>query len=779
MNERQRGVHIRSHELLTLVMTAALAGLGTAQKFGREILTLKDVLERGAELTPKPPRIGFLPGETTVVWQVLEVPGNIEVVDRVDLRTRGTTRLFNGVVLRKALREGGSAIEDGGGVPPFRFAAENQVRVETSDGVWLWSFGQTKAVRALGKLPGASAEAIAPGDVALAAVLADDLHVLDAAGRDLRVTFDGKAQDVEYGGAAHRAEFGIQGGLFWDRSGDQLAFYREDMRAIAPYPYAEYRGDTPQPRHGRYPMAGRTHSSVQVGIVDRRDGSLRWLLRDGEPDVYWTNVTWAPDGKSLVVALVSRDQTRCELVEFDAQSGRALRTLWTETDEQWIEPEQGPMFLPDGSGFLWFSSRDGHRQLWRHARDGAPLWRETEGAFDFRSFLAFSDDGAFAFAMASGPNPRENHLVQVRLGRPKPVMALDAVPKQTILTQWGRGWHECELRSDGVAIDQWSSLQSPGLVSVLTPGGGRWVVGAAADPLARFQLGRHEFFTVETADGAQLHAHAMLPPYPDRLRKSPVLLYVYGGPKAQLVRDVWGGGASLWLQYLASRGYVVIRCDGRGTPWRGIEFEQEVHRHLGEIEVFDQLSALDTALKLFPFADEQRVGVHGWSFGGYLTLRLLTMAPHQFRCGVAGAPVTDWRQYETGYTERYMDTPQENPDGYEASSVLPFVENLSARLLLVHGTDDRTVMWSQAMAFVERCVALGKQIDLLVYPMQQHALQGPSRKHFFERMTQFFEEQLPPPAQQPPQSHAQAQQAQEVFELPPDQHRDEEAARRR
>ncbi|MBI5851408.1 MAG: S9 family peptidase [Planctomycetes bacterium] len=750
MDDPQTCVHSRAAGILVFAIIAAFAPSLCAQKFGRETLTLADVLDRAKELAPQLPRVGLLPGETTVVWQVQEMPGRVEVVDRVDLRTRGTTRLFNGMTLRIALRAAGSTIPDDGAVPPFSFLEADRVRVETEDGVWAWRFGTVKAERLLPPLPRATAAAIAPGDVAVAGIVDADLKVLDAAGREQRVTWDGKDQELEYGGAAHRAEFGIHGGLFWDRDGNQLAFYREDMKEIAPYPYADYRGLDVAPRHGRYPMAGRTHSRVQVGIFDRRDGSLRWLMRDGDPDVYWTNVTWAPDGKSICVALVTRDQQRCDLVEFDAATGSPLRTLLTETDEQWVEPEHGPIFLPDGTGFLWFSARNGHRQLWRHARDGAPQWRETEGNFDFREFLGFTDDGAFAHAMASGPNPRENHLVQIRLGRPQPMIALNALPKQTILTQWARGWHECEAREDGVVIDRWSNLQSPGMVSLLTPGGGRWIVGAAPDPLVRYQIGRSEFFTVETADGAMLHGHAILPPFPDRLRKSPVLLYVYGGPKAQLVRDVWGGGASLWLQYMASRGYVVLRCDGRGSPWRGIEFEQEVHRHLGEIEVFDQLSALDTALKLFPFADKDRVGVHGWSYGGYMTLRLMTLAPQQFVCGVAGAPVTDWRQYETGYTERYMDLPAENEDGYEASSVLPFAENLRGRLLLVQGTDDRTVMWSQSMAFLQRCVEHGKRVDFLPYPMQQHGLGGAARRHFLERMTSWFEELLPPPPQEAP-----------------------------
>ena len=237
----------------------------------------------------------------------------------------------------------------------------------------------------------------------------------------------------------------------------------------------------------------------------------------------------------------------------------------------------------------------------------------------------------------------------------------------------------------------------------------------------------------------------MLPPNADPLRRYPVLLYVYGGPHAQLVQDRWQGGASGWLQYMASNGYVVVRLDGRGSTNRGMEFEQAVHRNLGEIEVIDQLRAIDWVRQHVAVADADRVGVHGWSYGGYMTLRLMLLAPDQFVCGVAGAPVTDWRRYETGYGERYMDTPEENRDGYEAASVLPLVGNLKGRLLLVHGTDDKTVMWSNAVAFLDRAIDEGVLVDFMAYPMAQHGLRGKDRQHFYRLMTRHFREHLPPP----------------------------------
>ncbi|MGE0145677.1 MAG: prolyl oligopeptidase family serine peptidase [Planctomycetota bacterium] len=734
--------HCRTFLPLVLSLTAPLL----AQKGGHEALDFEQILTKPGDFVPKPPRAGLLPGETKAVWRAMEVPGNIEVVDRYELQTRGTQRLFHGGRLRAALRAAGSNIEEGGSVPPFDFVSADTIRVVTADGVFHWKLGSDQAERILLTFPAARASAIAPKDAAVAGIVDDDLFVRARDGVARRITWDGAHEELEYGLAAHRAEFGIQSGLFWSPDGQRLAFYREDKRTIAPYPYAEVLGEAPAPIHGRYPMAGDRHSRVQVGVYDVGEQSVRYLESRRDEDTYWTNVTFSTDGNSIYVALVHRNQSQCDLVEFDAISGKERRVLLSESDPEWVEPEHGPRFLADGT-FLWLSSRGGFRQLWRHAADGAVLWPETTARFDIRSILAIAPDETRLWIEGSGEDPRENHVFEVWLGRPDPPISLSARAKEKCVTSWGRGWHTATVRADGTILDTMSSLQTPDMVSVLPPEGGRWILGAAADPYARFAVGRQEFFTVQTGDGATLHAHAILPPYPDPLRKSPILLYVYGGPHVQLVRNVFGGGASPWLHYMASRGYVVIRCDGRGTPGRGIEFEQAIFRHLGELEVLDQLAAVDTAAKLFPFADRERVGVHGWSYGGYMTLRLMTMSPTTFRCGVSGAPVTDWTQYETGYTERYMDTPTENPDGYASAAVLPYVDRLAGRLLLVHGTNDQTVMWSHAMRFLGAAIAADKLVDFMAYPMDLHGLRGASRVHFQRLMTRYFEEHLPAPTQ--------------------------------
>jgi len=433
------------------------------------------------------------------------------------------------------------------------------------------------------------------------------------------------------------------------------------------------------------------------------------------------------------VARVPRSQDHMELVRFDAATGKRQAVLLEEHDAEWVEPEHGPTFLPDGR-FLWWSSREGHRHLWLHEPDGTLVHQVTKGAFDVRRLLAVTPDGKTAWFEASGEDPRQRHLFAA---------AVDTAEIRQVTRE--RGCHHTELSPDGSrAFVVWSNLETPPSARLLDlRTGAALLLPQLPDPLTAFALPTQRMFTVKTDDDVVLYGHIALPPDLAEGQKCPVLLYCYGGPHVQLVTEERLGGAPLWLQALAGEGYVVCRLDNRGTPNRGIDFEQAVFRHLGVLEVQDQLRAVEW-LAQQPFVDKARIGVHGWSFGGYMTLRLLLAAPTTFACGVSGAPVTDWAMYETGYTERYMDLPAENPDGYALSSCLPFVGQLQRPLLLVQGTDDRTVMWAQTLRFVDKCIDAGKQLDYFVYPMQQHGLVGRDRVHFLQLLHDYLGRHLRP-----------------------------------
>jgi len=617
--------------------------------------------------------------------------------------------------------------EDGKSLRLFRAGALYRIDLEP-----------LRVIRLL-KLPdGAGAPAFSPRDEQIAFVKEFNVHVLKPDGTVVPVTRGGSA-DVTHGISVSRNEFGIHDGLWWDPTGRRLAFYKEDLRPIEPYPYVDFKPRPARQVHGRYPMAGRKGSVVSVGVFDSTGGGVIWLETDPHADDYLTNVTWGPRGQRLYVAHVNRGQDQMALVEYDATSGRRLKTLFTENDEQWIEPEQGPVFLPDDSGrFLWLSPREGYDHYYLYNREGKVLRKVTSGDYDVLAFTQWDGDGNGFFFESTGENPLEKHLFHASLegGERK-------------ITR-GRGQHETRVAPDGRhALDVHTSLELPLATDLLTMGGETLrELHRAENPLKAFRLGTQRFFTIPSADGKfDLHGHLILPPGLDPAkpdRKYPVIHYVYGGPHAQLVQDRWLAGRGrwiLWMHHMAAKGYVVLRLDNRGTPRRGIEFEQAIHRRLGTCEIADQTRALEYVLGL-GFADPKRVGVHGWSYGGFMTLSLMTRAGKYYRAGLAGAPVTDWAYYETGYGERYMDTPEENPEGYKSASPSEHVKGIRGRLLVVHGSADKTVMWQNTIDFLRRCINAGVEVETMIYPGQTHGLAGKSYAHFVRKMTRFFDREL-------------------------------------
>ncbi|MCU0867062.1 MAG: DPP IV N-terminal domain-containing protein [Planctomycetes bacterium] len=719
-------------------------------------LTLATVLQRGAALVPNPPTVLWLPGGHDATVVRTDATGN-QTLHRVTDGAVVEAPIADAKAIRSALQAAGGADAADGPArfPTMQWLDADTLRLETGRSVHRWQLGAQQLATWL-QWPPANADAaaraaVAPGDERCAYVHQDQLWLLERSGRRRQLTFDG-GPDLVYGDAAHRAEFGIERGLFWSDDGRFLAFYREDLRGVAPYPYQEL-GAAPRPRAGRYPMAGGAHAKVTIGVLDTTDFGVRWLDGDPAADVYWTGVHPGP-GPVVHVTQVERGQDRLRLLRFDATTGKQLAVLLEEQDAEWVEPEHPPTFLPDGR-FVWWSQRSGHRHLWLHQADGGNAVQVTKGAFDVQALLGLQPDGKGILFEASGEDPRQRHLFAA---------GLDGNEVRQLTRE--RGTHRCTLSPDGLwAAELWSNLETRPTARLLDLAtGAATALPQPPDPLAAVPMPTQRLFQVTTDDSTVLYGHLALPPNLAEGQRCPVLLYVYGGPHVQLVTDQWLGGAPLWLQALAAEGYIVCRLDNRGTPNRGSAFEQAVHRRLGVLEVQDQLRAVEW-LRQQPFVDGERIGVHGWSYGGYLTLRLLLAAPTTFACGVSGAPVTDWAMYETGYTERYMDLPTENPEGYAVSSCLPYVGELQRPLLLVHGTDDRTVMWSHSLAFVDRAIAAGKQLDYFPYPMQQHALQGQSKQHFLGLLHDWLGKHLrpgerkldppkPPPAEPPPAPEA-------------------------
>lgn len=712
-------------------------------------LTLETVLERGAELRPEPARVLWLPDGHDATVVCTDDDGNESLRRVASDGTIAATAVFTAAALHAALdidRDENAdaeaeprATREPLRLPPLTWLDARTVRIERPDSVLHWSIPQQRATPVL-RWPtpdddasfGEPTHAVAPGDGHVALRMDHQLWLVDRSGTRRRLTDDG-SPDIVYGSAAHRAEIGITRGLFWSADGRFLAFYREDLRPIAEYPFQDVAGTPPTRRHGRYPMAGDADSIVTVLVCDTTDYSVTTLEHDPAEDLYWTNVGFAHDD-TLTVALVDRGQDDVRLVRFDARSGRRLGTLLKEHDAEWLEPEHPPTFLADGR-MLWWSRRTGYRHLFLHGPEGELLRQVTEGEFDVQQLVWLAPDERTLLFAAAGTDPRQLHLFEARLDRTGQRQVTHA-----------RGTHTCEPSPDGARfVDVWSNLDEQPITRLVDTATGDAVELPGERGYEQVRLPGQRFFELAAEDGSPLYGHLALPPDFDPTVRHPVLLYVYGGPHAQLVRDTWFGGAPDWLQAFACEGFVVARLDNRGTPNRGIAFEQQTWRRLGTIEVEDQLRAV-AWLRRQPWVDGDRIGVHGWSFGGYMTLRLMLLHPDAFACGISGAPVTDWALYETGYTERYMDSPLENPAGYEASSCLPIAGALRRPLLLVHGTDDDTVVPAHTLRFVDRCIAEGVDLDYFPYPQQRHGLRGPARAHFLRKMLRYLREHLTVPA---------------------------------
>lgn len=570
--------------------------------------------------------------------------------------------------------------------------------------------------------------------MAVAYVLEGNLYVSVPGEEEARqITTDGSA-DIAYGEAAHRSEFGITKGIFWSNDGSKVAFYRIDQSNIPDYPLVDQQVIPATTNNIRYPMAGRASQEVTIGVYDLASSELTYLDTSEPNDEYLTNLTWSPDDNIIYLAVVNRDQNHLWLKSYDASTGEFDKLLLEETDEEYVEPEHGLMFHPeDTDRFLWFSERGGWQHLYQYHITGQLISQVTKGEFDVTEFHGFIPKSNSILVSSKKESPLETHLYRIDLESGKSTKVTEAA-----------GSHSATLSPNGDQfLDSWSSIETPWNIQLSSTKQGKVQeeLYQAENPFGEMEVGKMEMVRLTTEEGTPLYGRLIKPVGFDPTKQYPAIVYVYGGPHLQLVENRWLGGASMYLFYLAQQGYVVWTLDNRGTPGRGIDFEQAVHRQLGTKEIEDQITGA-TYLKSLPFVDADRVGVHGWSYGGFMTTSLMTRTPGEFKVGVAGGPVIDWSLYEVMYGERYMDTPEQNPEGYEAAKLVNYADDLEGKLLIIHGQQDDVVVPQHSFQYVRRCVELGKQVDYFPYPTHPHNVRGRDRMHLLEKITLYFDENL-------------------------------------
>jgi len=533
------------------------------------------------------------------------------------------------------------------------------------------------------------------------------------------------------GQSISRNEYGISKGTFWSPDGGKLAYYIKNEMNVTDYPLVDFTATPATSKNIKYPMAGGKSEIVYVGVYDTATGQSARLRMGRMPEndqYYMTNLTWSPDGKTVYIAWLNRITTDMRFVSFDASTGMEIATLFTEHDDRWVEPMFPAYFVPQSpSMFIWISQRDGFNSLYMYDTKGT-LLKQTKAKFDITEFLGFDFNGKYAYVMATGDTPTESHGYRVNLAD---MSMTDMTPVA--------GTHNVQVSENGMfVIDQFSNLTTPNTIHLATAEG-RVVrpLHTAVDPYAGKSIGKTELFTIAGTDGTALWCRLIKPSNFDASKKYPVVVYVYGGPHAQMNTNSWLGGASLWMNQLAEEGYLIFTLDNRGSANRGKKFQQIIHRQLGTAEMQDQLSGVEW-LKKQSFVDASRMAVHGWSFGGFMTTSLMLKSPDTFKVGVAGGPVIDWSMYEVMYGERYMDTPLENPQGYQNSNLTNHVKNLKGKLLMIHGMDDDVVVMQHNVNFLKACVDNKVQVDFFAYPGHAHNVRGKDRVHLMSKIVDYI-----------------------------------------
>ena len=571
-------------------------------------------------------------------------------------------------------------------------------------------------------------------------VKGDNLFVTDGAGGTRQVTSDG-SRDLVYGQSVHRNEFGIEGGLFWNLTGTRLAFYRMDQSMVTDYPLVNIPelDDSTQviatAAPEKYPMAGQTSHLVWVGVLDVATGDTVYLKAGDPTDRYFSNISWHPDGNIIYMMEGNRDQNEVNLVAYDAVTGNSLGTLYRETHPKYVEPQHPITFLPwDKDKFLLWSEKDGYNHLYLYDTNGRLVKQLTRGNWVVMDLLGFDTDHQSVIISANADNPIQQNLYRVDV----------ATGSMSRIDEGGRGWHSGSLSKSGSRlIDNYQEPDVPRNIAIVdTRTGTSSRYFTAPDPWQGYTVPEYRCGSIKAADDStDLYYRLVLPTGFDPNEKYPTVVYVYGGPHAHNVDARWHWSSRSWETYMAQRGYVLFILDNRGSENRGRDFEQATFRHLGQVEMQDQMCGVDF-LRTLNYVDTARLGVHGWSFGGFMTISLMTNYPDVFKVGVAGGPVIDWKWYEVMYGERYMDTPQTNPEGYSESSLLDKAANLKGRLQVIIGLNDPTVVPQHAFSFLKACIAAGTQPDLYVYPGQGHNMRGHQSVHLHERITRYFDDYL-------------------------------------
>ncbi len=648
----------------------------------------------------------------------------------------------------------------------FPFAGKSIVKVGNGSTTYYVDWKKKKCVREVGFEDGENLLEANAQQNAYAYLKDANLYVMTAHGKISQISTDG-SREIVYGQSVHRDEFGISKGTFWSPDGSKLAFYRMDQSMVTDYPqvdipeigfnHPETQSCIATPAPDKYPMTGETSHKVTVGVFDVKTGKTVYLKAGDPTDRYFTNIAWSPDCKTIYMFELNRDQNDCRLVSYNAETGDKIAELYRETDDKYVEPLHPIQFLPwDSNKFIMQSRKDGYNHIYlaevkneerRTKNSNASSEKQDDSSLiTHHSSLTIRQltSGKWEVMDVLGFYPEHKQIV-IASNECSPIQRniflVDAeTGKCTLQDANGEGWHNATLSKSGKYIcDNYSTPTVPRKIDIVNMEiGDRFHYFTAENPWKGYNVPEYSCGTIKAADGeTDLYWRMVKPVNFDPKKKYPTIIYVYGGPHAHNVDARWNYCSRGWETYMAEKGYLLFILDNRGSENRGKAFEQATFRQLGQIEMQDQLKGVEY-LKSLPYVDADKIGVHGWSFGGFMTISLMTNYPDVFKVGVAGGPVIDWHWYEVMYGERYMDTPQTNPEGYKKTSLLYTAKNLKGKLQIIQGLNDVTVVPQHCLTFLKACIAAGTQPDFFVYPGEPHNMRGHQSTHLHERISNYF-----------------------------------------
>ncbi|MEH0155350.1 DPP IV N-terminal domain-containing protein [Limibacter armeniacum] len=579
---------------------------------------------------------------------------------------------------------------------------------------------------------GGANQELSPDHNHVAYTIGNNLYIGDANGQKAISNENNKG--IVFGQAVHRFEFGIEKGTFWSPKSNFLAFYRKDETMVTDYPLVDINTHPATVNNIKYPMAGMKSHHVRLGIYNVATGDTVFV-KTGEPkEQYLTNVAWGPEEKFIYIAVLNRAQNHLKLNQYDVATGDFVKTILEEKDDKYLSILHPMMFVPNSPNeFLWRSERNGYEHIYRYNLDGTLLNQVTSGDWIVTDIIGFDKTNKKVILVGSDNFGMDRVIYQADIKKGG---------QKKISQKSGTYSHVQYEKNSKMLLTSFTANDVQYTASILDANGKEVKnLLTAANTLKDYTTSPIELFQIKADDGTPLNCRMIKPSDFDASKKYPVIVYVYNGPGVQLIQNTWQASAPLWMQYAAQRGYIVFTVDGRGSENRGKAFEQATHLHLGDVEIKDQLKGVEY-LKGLSYVDADKMAVHGWSFGGFMTTSLMLKSPDTFKVGVAGGAVMDWSLYEIMYTERYMSTPQQNEEGYANANLLDKVSNLKGKLLLIHDTGDDVVVPQHAYKFLQSCVQEGVQLDYFTYPMHGHNVRGKDRIHLIEKVLDYIDSHL-------------------------------------